>query len=68
MDERVRSTSGTSWNWTLNDDGGALVIVSGGVSGSASAVTLTYKTQGQTWVPKHRMKSTITSIHQLELM
>lgn len=35
-----------NWNWTLNDDGGALVIVSGGVLGSASEVTLTFSSFG----------------------
>lgn len=65
IDERVHSTNGTSWNWTLNDDGGALVIVSDAVLGSASAVTLTYKAQGQIWMSNHRMKSTIPSNHQL---
>lgn len=50
IDKRVLSTNGRSWNWTLNDDAGALAIVSGGVSGSAAAVTLTYKTQGLIWM------------------
>lgn len=66
VDERVRSTNGMSWNWTLNGDGDALVIVSDAVLGSASLATLTYNAQGQKWMPKHRMKSRILSNHQLE--
>lgn len=61
IDERVLSTNGRSWNWTLNGDGDALVIVSDDVWGSASVATLTYIAQGRIWMPKHRMKSTILS-------